>query len=187
MRKSLQIAALFFMRIITIHAQETVLFNFNGKNGNWPSGSLILSGKMLYGMTSQGGIDTEGNIFSIDTNGGEYKDLFDFNGKNNGGGPMGSLIISGKELYGMTISGGKYDSGCIFSIDTNGSVYKDMFDFNGKNGAYPEGSLTLYGSKLYGMTWTGGAFDSGCVFSIDTDGKGYKDLFDFNGKNGAYP
>src|ERR1700735_4103527 len=165
MRKIIFIVVVFLLRFNTCFAQESVLFNFNGKNGNWPSGSLILSGKMLYGMTSQGGIDTAGNIFSIDTNGGEFKDLFDFNGKGSGGAPMGSLILSGKKIYGMTGLGGAHDSGCIFSIDTDGANYRDMFDFNVKNGTFPEGSLTPYGNILYGMTYSGGTNNLGCIFS----------------------
>ncbi len=156
-----------------------VILNFSGTNGRMPQGSLILSGKVLYGMTLFGGVARWGNIFSIDTDGANYKDLLDFKGKN-GSLPNGSLILSGKTLYGMTISGGAlHDSGCVFSIDTNGTAYKDLHDFNGINGCKPYGSLLQEGNKLYGMTSWGGISNQGNIFSIDTNGNGFKEMYDF--------
>jgi len=94
--------------------------------------------------------------------------------------PIGSLTLSGNRLFGMTSQGGAKDSGCIFSINKNGSGYKDICDFNGKNGAHPIADLVVSGNTLYGMTFEGGANQYGCIFSIDTNGSGYKDLHDFN-------
>jgi uncharacterized repeat protein (TIGR03803 family) len=78
----------------------------------------------------------------------------------------------------MTYFGGANNLGCIFSIDTNGSRYKDLLDFDVTNGATPTGDLTLLGNKLYGMTLNG---DEN-LFSIDTNGTGYKAL---HGPGGA--
>jgi len=149
-----------------------------------PLGSLTFSGDKLYGMFVGFG-DYYGDVFSIDTNSG-WTDLFDFDGTN-GKWPSGSLTLSGGILYGMTQYGGANDSGCIFSIDTNGGRYKDMFDFNNTNGQYPIGSLLLAGNRLYGITYMGGANDNGCIFSIDTNGNGYEDMFDFNKASGCFP
>jgi hypothetical protein len=49
----------------------------------------------------------------------------------------------------MTHTGGIYDSGCIFSVNTNGSGYKDLFDFTKKNGYYPFGSVMLSGNRKH--------------------------------------
>lgn len=116
----------------------------------------------------------------------QYADVLNFNGFN-GSEPFGSLTLSGNVLYGTTYYGGVNDSGCIFSIRTDGTHYKDLFDFNGKNGAGPNSPLTIAGGILYGTANAGGAHDSGCVFSIDTNGKNYKDIFDFSGPNGKNP
>ena len=51
--------------------------------------------------------------------------------------PAGSEMKIGGMLYGMTSKGGANHQGCIFSIDTNGSNYRDLFDFNGIGGANP--------------------------------------------------
>jgi uncharacterized repeat protein (TIGR03803 family) len=178
----------------------TVLFDFNGKNGAMPIGPLTLSvtGDTLFGMTSNGGKDFntakhiigKGCIFSIRTNGTGFHKLYDFNGSN-GRNPIGSLILNGKVLYGMTLYGGKHNKGCIFSIQTDGTGFINLLDFDSANGSYPSGSLTasITGDTLFGATPTGGANNHGCLFLIQNDGTGFKDLFDFSigNSNGGCP
>jgi len=178
-------------------------------NGSGPQGSLILNGNKLYGMTERGGANHYGLVFSINTDGSGYKDLWDFAdtgnyaGNVNGYSPWGSLLLIRNRLYGMTNGnlggGGIASAGNIFSIDTNGGGYKDMLDFsNTLNGAYPYGSLILLGGKLFGTTYgnyvcecggreESGAYGYGNVFSIDTNGKNYKDVYVFAGPNGSQP
>lgn len=179
--------ALFFAGIFSANAQYADIHDFNGTAGSIPQGSLILVGNKLYGMTYQGGANNDGCVFSVDTNGSDYKDILDFAGSNGKYPYFGKLVCSGEVLYGMTGSGGSNNDGCIFSVDTNGSHYKDLHDFNGTQGKEPQGSLTLYGKLLYGMTNLGGPNTDGCIFSIDTNGNGYKDLFNFGGNNGSNP
>jgi len=151
-----------------------------------PMGSLILSGSILYGMASLGGVNDEGTVFSIHTDGTGYTDILDFNGTN-GAHPQGSLILSGNVLYGMTENGGGNSDGNVFSVHTDGTGYADLLQFTGTNGANPYGSLILVGNVLYGITTNGGINTDGNIFSIHTDGTGYQDLVDFNGANGASP
>ncbi len=168
-------------------AQYKDLYDFDGTNGAYPNGGLVLSGNVLYGMASQGGINNNGLIFSINTDGSGYRVLLNFNGTN-GASPYGSLTLSGNVLYGMTNSGGQANMGTIFSINTDGTGYKILLDFTGTNGAAPNGSLTLSGNILYGMTIGGDANShsgNGTVFSINTDGTGYKLLLGFDGTNGG--
>jgi uncharacterized repeat protein (TIGR03803 family) len=144
-----------------------VLHSFNGDDGDGlcPGGSLVRSGSTLYGMTSGGGTSDRGTIFSIKTDGSNFKVLHSFNG-DDGDGPMGSLILSGSNLYGMTPGGG--NSGTVFSIKTDGAKYNILHSFNGatNDGGYPNGSLILSGSTLYGMTSGGGTSDRGTIFSV---------------------
>ncbi len=164
-----------------------VLLNFNDTNGGNPTGSLIYSGGTLYGKTGQGGTKDDGVCFSIDTSGSGYKDLLNFN-DTNGFYAYGTLTRSGNRLFGTTEQGGPYIYyGCIFSINTDGSGYKNLFYFNDTNGALPVSLLTLSGGVLYGMTKGGGLNHDGVFFSIDTNGNGYKKLLDFNGTNGEAP
>ncbi len=177
--------------LFSIHTDGTgfkKLVEFTGANGYSPHGSLLLSGNVLYGMTYGGGANQQGNIFSVNTDGSGFKVLYDCPAYEGGIYPFGDLIISGNILYGMFSQSAKNGVGCIFSIHTDGTNYKDIFDFDSKNGGHPLGSLTLSGNVLYGMTERGGAGEMGCVFSVHTDGSSYKDLLDFNGlNNGAHP
>jgi uncharacterized repeat protein (TIGR03803 family) len=168
-----------------------VLLTFNGTNGAYPYGSLTFARGVLYGMTDAGGANNYGLVFSMDSDGTRYRDLLDFNGTN-GENPYGTLTLStsGSTLYGMTYSGGAYNDGLVFSIDTNGSSYKDLLDFNGTNGqnpGYASLALSVSGNILYGTTFEGGPDNFGTLFSIDTGGNGYRDLFNFNHTNGEYP
>src|ERR1700679_3538019 len=107
-------ASLFFFAIGATNAQYFILHKFNDTLGKVPFGSLTLSGNKFYGTASSGGARDSGCIFSIDTNGNNYKDLFDFAIVKCFG--ASSLTISGNTLYGMTQYGGTKGAGCIFSI-----------------------------------------------------------------------
>ncbi|HTB33055.1 MAG TPA: choice-of-anchor tandem repeat GloVer-containing protein [Bacteroidia bacterium] len=174
------------------------LFDFNGIDGKYPGDvingeSLTLSGNRLYGTTSSGGVNASGNIFSIDTNGSGFTDLFDFN-STNGYQPTGLLILSGNELFGTTWGGGTggHGGGVVFSLHTDGSGFKVLYNFKGVNSgngysAYPYGGVILTHNTLFGMAYNGGTSNAGTIYSIDTNGNGYKDIFYFNDTNGAGP
>jgi len=157
--------------IFSMHTDGTnfkVLHSFITATGSSPQGSVTLSGKMLYGMTSGGGANNYGAIFSIDTNGLVYTDLHDFNGTA-GESPYGSVTVSGNFMFGMAAYGGAYQWGNIFAMYTNGTGYADIFDFNDTNGAFPTGNLILSGNVLYGMATNGGAnvsANDGDIFSF---------------------
>jgi uncharacterized repeat protein (TIGR03803 family) len=168
------------------------LFGCAASNGDTclsPIGNLALSGNKFYAMSTNGGPTLNGNMFSIDTNGSGYKNLLNFNTTTGEltTSSYASLTLSGGKLFGMAYGGGAHGDGTIFSIDTDGSGFKDIFSFDGTNGEAPFGSLIILGNKLYGMTNQGGAHDSGNVFSINTDGSGYKEMYDFGGMYGAFP
>jgi uncharacterized repeat protein (TIGR03803 family) len=144
------------------------LLSFSGTNGGPSTGDLTLSGSSLFGMTQYGGVNTAGNIFRINTDGSGYKDLWDLTGDSGGDGatPGSALTLSGPVLFGMTYSGGANGYGDIFSINTDGSGYDDLFDDSSANHDAGLGNLTLGGSTLYGMSQQGGPLWRGTVFSL---------------------
>lgn len=183
----LLIFSLFCLGIGASDAQLNTLLNFDGTNGHGPQGSLTLVGSKLYGMTDSGGAYNIGCIFSIDTNGNNYKDILDFSGVN-GQWPQGSLTFANGLLYGMTSEGGVFGEGNIFAIDTDGSKYNNLYDLNGSNGSFTSGDLLVSGNKVFGMTDVGGTNDMGVIFSIDTSGWGYKVLLNLNDTtSGEFP
>ena len=146
------------------------LLDFNVANGQSPYGDLLISGSKMYGMTYGGGASAIfGLAFSVDTNGTGFKDLLDFTDSANGNHPNGSFILLGNTLYGTTSLGGHKAAGLIFSIDTDGSAYKDLYDFDGTNGEYPENTLLYTGGAFYGTGKDGGPFSNGVVFKLDSN------------------
>ncbi len=146
-------------------------------------------------MTSAGGADSDGVVFSIPVTGGTPTVLASFDGTD-GDYPVGSLTLSadGSTLYGITSLGGAYFGaqanpagfGTIFSIPVTGGTPTTLYSFNGTDTYNPEGSLTLSGSTLYG-TYGGGADGDGAIFSIPVTGGSLTTLASFNGTDGASP
>jgi uncharacterized repeat protein (TIGR03803 family) len=183
--KAIMLFTLFMVcNIQNSNAQYKKLVDFDGTGkGSYPQGSLTLSGSVMFGMTNNGGTNSRGIIFKVNTDGTGFTKLIDFDDADKGSGPTGSLTLSDSVLYGMTYSGGANANGVIFNVNTDGSGFKKLIDFDGsfgtKKGSYPEGSLTLSGTLLYGMTGQGGTDNEGVVFKINTDGSGFTKLFDF--------
>jgi uncharacterized repeat protein (TIGR03803 family) len=160
-----------------------------GGDGSTPYGSLTLSGTNLYGMTYYGGVNQQGVVFTINTDGSGYTNLYEFGNiasDGHGTSPLGgSLKLSGTNLYGMTLTGG-LGLGVVFRLNTDGSGYTNLHEFGSisNDGGYPRGSLTLSGTNLYGMTYWGGNVGNGVVFALNTDGSGYTNLYNFGSNPG---
>jgi len=93
-------------------------------------------------------------------------------------------------LYGMTANGGKYLYGALFSIDTSGSAFTDLFWFDAANGGNPDGnSLTVSGDTLFGMTYSGGLVDNGVIFRFQdsTGTSGVQDITEATCNVNIYP
>lgn len=100
----------------------TKLLDFTGSvNGSKPYGALISDGTFLYGMTTEGGTNNLGTIFSILPDGSAYQKLYDFDSIN-GEQPYGSLLLKSGNLYGMTYNGGSTDVGVIFKSNLATSI-----------------------------------------------------------------
>jgi uncharacterized repeat protein (TIGR03803 family) len=150
---------------------DTIYSFKNQPDGSKPYGNLVFDGTYLYGMTEQGGptnINCSlgcGTLFKIKPDGSGYTKLLGMN-QTNGEYPVGSLIINGLSLYGMTNGGGTTGNGTIFSIMADGTAYKRLLSFgvNTYDGSDPYGSLISDGSFFYGTTW-GGGYGYGALFS----------------------
>jgi uncharacterized repeat protein (TIGR03803 family) len=129
-----------------------------------------------------GGAYSKGIIFKINTDGSGFTKLTDFDGSNKGMEPIGGLTLSGNTLYGMTELGGTNNLGTAFKVNTDGTGFGKLFDFDGTlMGSDAQSTFTLSGNNvLYGATFLGGVnpFD-GIVFAVNTDGSGFEKLHDF--------
>ena len=160
----------------------TKLFDFDSTiTGNHPLGSLVSSGDFLYGITNAGGTDTIGTLFKIKSDGTEFTKLIDFDYVISGGRPSGSLTSDGTFLYGMTVDGGAYAKGTIYKINSDGTGFSTMIDFNGYgSGSNPDGALIFDGTFLYGTASLGGIYNYGTIFKMKPDGTEFLNLYNFN-------
>jgi uncharacterized repeat protein (TIGR03803 family) len=178
---------------------DTVSYtNIDGSN---PVGGLLLNGKQLYGTTEAGGIYAYGAVFSIATNGTAFTNMYSFTGGSDGAGPSATLIMFGTNLFGTASYGGNFGGGTIFAINTNGTCFTNLYDFNiggtfsnsvgiytNSDGQSPLCGLTMSGNKLYGAASSGGFWGNGNIFAINTDGTGFTNLYNFTGGiDGADP
>jgi uncharacterized repeat protein (TIGR03803 family) len=151
--------------------------------GAGPDAAVILapSGNVLFGTASVGGLNGNGVIFSVATNGTSGSVLHTFTALNSNTGtnadgatPLGAMVLSGNTLYGTTSAGGAGGNGTVFSVGTNGNNFSTLYSFTaldpiaGTNtdGAIPSGGLVLSNGVLYGTTFAGGFGKSGVVFYI---------------------
>jgi len=163
--------------------KETVLYKFKAPpDGNTPQ-SLLARDKLgnVYGITQDGGKDSNGTIFKVNKNGKETV-LHNFTGGSDGCLPVAGLIAdSAGNLYGVTAQGGlgRCDRGygVVFKLNTaNNLTVLHTFGFS--NGAYPASVLLLdQAGNLYGTTEGGGSsacgFDGcGVVFELSPQSNG---------------
>lgn len=163
------------------------LCDFVNKNGHYPQGNLMLIDSALYGNAT-GGSYNGGLIYKIKTDGSGFQDVYNFTNDSSGiSSSTCSLITSGNNVFGMTMYGGKYNNGVIYTVDNNGNNYRPVYSFDRDNGVGPTGYLVPVGSDLYGATGYGGKNNAGVIFKIKPDGSEYQRIFDFKDSLGVCP
>jgi uncharacterized repeat protein (TIGR03803 family) len=175
----------------------TVLHDFTGSDGAFPTAGLILSSNTLYGTTVNGGNVDDGTVFALDTNGTNFTVLHHFTTRyhapytnSDGGNPHAALILSGHTLYGTALDGGSGNAGTVFSLNINNTNftvlhsftaahYDANFNLTNSDGANPYGRLLLSGDMLYGTASGGGTGGAGTVFAVNINGTNFTVLHDF--------
>ena len=126
---------------------------------------------VLVGLTSNGGPEGKGTMFSMKTTGANFSILKGF--ADWGTLPSGDLLLSSDgNFYGMTNTGGTYIyCGAIFKMTPQGDI-TILHQLNGTpDGQYPFGEL-IKGADgdFYGLTSSGGANSYGTIFKITPAG-----------------
>src|SRR5206468_2338854 len=116
----------------------TNLHTFSGAlDGGNPSGGLLLSGSVLYGMAAFGG-SNNGVVFKVNTNGAGLTNIYNFSPldlnstpstNKDGAYPQSSVILLGGTLYGAAREGGSSGWGAAFAVNTNGNGYTNLHNF----------------------------------------------------------
>jgi uncharacterized repeat protein (TIGR03803 family) len=173
--------------------KETVLHRFNGSDGAWPVGDLVLgpSGN-VYGATSAG-LTNSGTVFRIGSS-GTFAVLHRFGAHNDGLSPAAGVIRdSAGNLYGTTDNGGTSNRGTVYKISPSGQETILHAFTGGTDGGFPDAALVLGATgKLYGTTVSGGDLacngGTGCGTIFELDPSGHETvLHNFEGKPGEFP
>jgi uncharacterized repeat protein (TIGR03803 family) len=145
-------------------------------DGSLPYGLVQATDGDLYGITTDGGANSDGTVFKI-TPSGTLTTLYSFcsqSGCTDGEGPSAGLIqATDGDFYGTTFLGGASNSSCQFG--TCGTVFKitpggaltTLHTFDSSDGANPQGVLVQdTEGTFYGTTAWGGANGYGTAFSL---------------------
>jgi uncharacterized repeat protein (TIGR03803 family) len=175
-----------------------------GAGGADPLAPPTFADGVAFGATYSGGDVSGCNCGTVFANG---KVIYNFKGASSGDGadPTGAFLLVGKELYGVTLQGGRTNGVCtsgnirgcgtILAVDTKGNE-KVIYRFKGgSDGEAPVGALVSKNGVLYGATAKGGTNGTcsdglpgcGVVFSVDSSGH-EKVIYRFKGgTDGALP
>jgi uncharacterized repeat protein (TIGR03803 family) len=162
-----------------------------GSDGYNPGNLMQGADGRLYGLTTYGGTNTEGTVFSLRTDGSDYALIYQFNFATDGSGqPQGLTQGPDGWLYGTASHGGSNFVGSVFKLSTDGANYAILHHFSssGGDGTDPEGALAVTrDGVLYGATSGGGNASAGTVFQLNTDGSAYSVLYNFTNQVGGQP
>jgi uncharacterized repeat protein (TIGR03803 family) len=165
-------------------------YNLTNSDGANSFADLILFGDTLYGTASGGGTNGQGTVFAVKTNGMDFQvlhtfaplDIYELT-NSDGVFPYAGLILSGGTLYGTAFRGGSANSGTVFAVSTNGTMFTNLYNFTGgSDGFGPRGDLVLFSNALFGTTTGnggGGSGSSGTVFGLNTNGSDFTVIHDF--------
>ena len=158
---------------------------------NYGMGSLTIVNDVIYGSIRKGGEEEGGFIFSLNTDGTDYKLIHNFKwGDSEGFEPIGKLVYSDSVLYGVNLGWVNHGSenneinpGIVYRIHSNGKFFKILYKFVHTENDSRQTTFSLISddSVLYGITWCDGtdgkdSVDRGIEFRIDKDGKNFKYL-----------
>ena len=105
-----------------------------------------------------GGSGGAGTVFAVNTNGSGFAvlhhfDAVDLSAQTNidGANPSAGLLLAGGKLYGTAYNGGTAADGALFSLNTDGTGFTNLYSFTAVNpstgvnndGANPSAALRL--------------------------------------------
>jgi uncharacterized repeat protein (TIGR03803 family) len=161
----------------------TILQCSSSLKGSKPIGNLVSDGIRLYGLASSGGQYGFGLLYKMNGDGSGYSVIMNFSEEVGTLYDQSQLQISGSILFWASASGGKNKLGAIYSIQTNGTGFRTIFDFQLDSGGCPTGKLLASDSIFYGVGSCGNMDNRGIVYKIDKNGSNFKILRRFGANN----
>jgi uncharacterized repeat protein (TIGR03803 family) len=150
----------------------------NCADGANPGPYLAVDGNKLFGVTANGGANSKGTLFALNTaevgRGSQFFTAYNFCSLANcadGSNPIGGLALGDDSaFYGTTSAGGANGEGTIYKLSGNRTTVTTLYSFCAiagcPDGQNPTGGLTYSNGVVYGTTATGGANGMGTIYSL---------------------
>jgi uncharacterized repeat protein (TIGR03803 family) len=150
---------------------ETILHSFTQNDGLESFGGLVLDNAgNLYGTANQGGANFDGTVFELTpgASGWTFSVLYNFQGGNDGNGPLAGVTLDQHgNLFGTTSMGGgtawciQQGAGCgtVFELSPSAGGWTEsvLHSFQATNdGSEPNAGVIVRGNAIYGTTLLGG-------------------------------
>lgn len=165
-------------------------FTFDPGDLGSPRGNLLAQGGKLWGTTSSGGANGFGYIYSVDEDGQNFTNHYDFKLTGfDGRYPWCGLVENNGRFWGAAAAGGETGNGILFSIMSDGTDYQVEHNFSDAEvtGWIPNSNFYDNGDKIIGTTQSGGILGFGLIYSMNKDGSEFSILHQFDNNNGAAP
>ena len=137
----------------------TVIHNFEGGTGDgiYSESPLLLDAQgNLYGTTDDGGVNSNGTVFKVDTAGNETL-IYSAPSGSEWGAQLGAVDAWGN-IYGTSRGGGANSEGSVFMISSS-DVYTTIYSFTGgSDGSNPRVLKRDALGNLYGNTKSGSLY-----------------------------
>ena len=141
---------------LSTRGKLTLLHSFNGTSeGATPLTPLMIAadGK-FYGTTSGGGQFSQGVVYRLSSSGGGYQVLHSFQVAEGTGSTAGLVQGSDNYLYSAQSAGGANGYGTLYRMNTRGTKFQLLHQFDYQDGAYPGATPTLHTSgTLASAVW----------------------------------
>ena len=173
---------------------ETLLYSFGATptDAITPASPLVNVGGMLYGISTVGGANNNGTIYSVDPASGAESVAFSFNlpitgAPSNGG--VSRLYYSNGLLYGTTCGGGPTHQGVLYSFDPTTNTQTVLYNFTSTSGnTYcPQGQVAIIDNVAYGtgINFTNGETNA-VLYAVDLSSGTESVVATFGGNMGGY-
>jgi uncharacterized repeat protein (TIGR03803 family) len=161
----------------------TGIHDFTGDDGSYPymePTKGYTDGK-LYGVTSGGGANGGGVIYSFDPGTGIFAKLYDLPA---GTSCMSALTLYNNKFYALSLGGGggAQNVGMLFSYDPGSNTVADLYDYPNYIYAEPSGQMVVYNNVLYGVNGN----NNGELFSYNAATSAYATLVGFGTGSSSY-
>jgi uncharacterized repeat protein (TIGR03803 family) len=155
-----------------------VIHNFTGgvDGGGGGAGRILIdAGGNLYGVCTDGGVNSSGIVYEMSTVHGQWQftTLYAFKDQPDGARPYGALVFDKLgNLYGTTYYAGANDLGTVYKLTRANGAWTEsvLYSFKGgTDGSAPISGLVFDASgNMYGTTSGGGASCScGVIFKMN--------------------